>query len=51
MKMASLERRHYNAFSDNIVVKPACGELDVVVTTTVRCMCVHASVRLNLPRP
>ena len=44
MKMASLERRH-NAFSDNIVVKTGCGELDVVVTTTVRSMCVRECVR------
>ena len=28
-----------------LFVKPACGEQDIVVTTTVHCMCVvHASV-------
>ena len=27
-------------------VEPACGERDIVVTTSVQCMCVHASVRI-----
>ena len=28
------------------IVKPAYGERDIVVTISVRCMCVHPSVRI-----
>ena len=42
----------------NIFVEPACGERDIVVTTSVRCMCVvrscvvlHATVHPDLSGP
>ena len=28
-----------------IIYKPACGERDIIVTTTVQCLCVRVSVR------
>ena len=29
-----------------LVVEPACGEQDIVVTMTLRCNCMHLSVRI-----
>ena len=37
--------------SETIFVVSACGEQDVIITTSVRCMCVLPSVRQDLSGP
>ena len=39
------------SFMDWIFVEPSCGEQDIVVTTSVRCMCVRALCVRTCVRP
>ena len=51
LSLAELCHDIHGTMKDDFFVQLACSERDIVVTTSVWCMCVHACVRPDLSGP